>query len=190
MPRRENEAWPQVSLFTSHELRNYESRFTNYAARESATRMSSIHACSWHAHTSRGPARFAGSCCRASGRWTRIRALPSIAWMPESTVSRCATPFCSSAEVIMATDAPAITAFKTSSAPMHPARHGDVRADVAVDHRSPVKPQQQFARMAEREAGHDFQLIDVQVRLIEAVEEDQSRSRRKYRYGLRNLRQR
>ena len=73
----------------------------------------------------------------------------------------------------MATCAPAITDFRNVLGAVHAAGHGNVRADVAVDHRGPVEPQQQFAGMAEGEAGHNFQLIDVQVGLIETVEKDQ-----------------
>ncbi len=82
-------------------------------------------------------------------------------------------PRFSSAEVIMATRAPAIIAFTTSVAGVHAAGERQVGLDAAVQHRHPVQPQQQLVRVAQDQVGHHFQRFQVEIRLVEAVEQHQ-----------------
>src|SRR5208283_1753993 len=55
---------------------------------------------------------------------------------------------------------------------VHASGDSDVRAEIAVEDCSPVQTQQQLLRPAEGEPGSDAEGFDVEVRLVEAVEED------------------
>jgi len=82
-------------------------------------------------------------------------------------------PRFSSAEVIIATLAPAIMAFTTSVALCTPpSAPGPFHA--AVQHRDPVQAQQQLVRVAQNQVGHHLQRFQVEIRLVEAVEEHQA----------------
>ncbi len=52
---------------------------------------------------------------------------------------------------------------------------GEIGLDVAVEDCDPVKTEKQFFRGTEVQAGHYVEVLDVEVRLIEAVEEHESR---------------
>ena len=56
---------------------------------------------------------------------------------------------------------------------MHPARNGYIRADLSVKDCDPVKTQEQFTRMAKRQAWDNFKLFDVRIGLVEAIEDHQ-----------------
>ncbi len=73
----------------------------------------------------------------------------------------------------MATRAPAIIDFSTSSAGVHTAGDRQVRLNLPVKNRHPVEAQQQFVRRAQDEVGNDFQVFQVEIRLIEAIEQNQ-----------------
>lgn len=59
---------------------------------------------------------------------------------------------------------------------MDAAGDGKVRFDVAVDDGRPVQAKEEFFGLTERKARKHFHLFDVEIRLIEAIEEDKRTS--------------
>ena len=57
---------------------------------------------------------------------------------------------------------------------VYTARNRQVGADPSIEDGDPVQPQQQFLRTAQRQAGHHFERFNIEIRLVKAVEEDQS----------------
>ena len=88
-------------------------------------------------------------------------------------VVRWAMPLASSADVVIATCAPAMIGFQYSLRAVDAARHGKVRAHIAIENRNPVQPKQQLLRTAERELGADVEVLDIEIRLIKAIEQHQ-----------------
>src|SRR5258707_2347700 len=83
-------------------------------------------------------------------------------------------PFCNSAEVIIATCAPAIMDFRTSWALCTPPVIARLARNPSIENGNPVQPQQQFLRTTQGQAGHDFERFNVEVRLVKAIKKDQS----------------
>src|SRR5690242_1782202 len=57
---------------------------------------------------------------------------------------------------------------------VHAARNRQVRPDPPVKNGNPAQPQQQLGRAAQGQAGHDFESFNVKIRLVKAIEENQS----------------
>jgi len=56
---------------------------------------------------------------------------------------------------------------------VHTAGDREVGPNPTVENGDPVQPQQQFLRTAQRQARHDFERFNVEIRLVEAIKEDQ-----------------
>ena len=82
-------------------------------------------------------------------------------------------PCWSRAEVIIATRAPAIMAFRTSCGGVHAPGDGEIGPDVTVEDGDPVQPHQQLVRARQREVRHDLEVLQIEVRQVEAVEQHQ-----------------
>ena len=55
---------------------------------------------------------------------------------------------------------------------VHAAGDGDVGLHLVIENGGPVQPQAQLMRAAQHQVGRDLQLLQVEVGLIEAVEDD------------------
>ena len=132
--------------------------------------------CSSPARTRTGPPPPPGSRCRAAGRPTRTRARPSRRRISASTVRMWPGPWRSSAEVIIATSAPTMSALTASV----PAWMPDVAASEtpgrSCGRRIAI---QRIGRrssdgLAQLEPGDDVEGLEVEVRLVEPVEQDEA----------------
>ena len=92
--------------------------------------------------------------------------------MPASTTPMCSMPYFSSAEVIMATCAPAIMRLQHVAGVVHAAGDGDVGLDLVIENGGPVQPEAQLMRAAQHQVRHYLHLLQVEVGLIEAIEDD------------------
>ena len=103
--------------------------------------------------------------------WSVIHARSSA-----STVARCSGPWRSSAEVVMATSAPTISALTTSPPEWTP----DVAAketrgsEHGAQDRDPAQRQAQLPRLAQVDPRHHVAGLEVEVGLVEAVEEHEA----------------
>ncbi len=83
-------------------------------------------------------------------------------------------PLVINSEASIATVAPAIMALSTSRAVWTPPVAARSADDPAVEDRDPAQRQAQVVRVAQRQARHNLQHLQVQVRLVEAVEQHQA----------------
>ena len=64
--------------------------------------------------------------------------------------------------------------FNTSCALCTPPVMAMSARNMPIDDRDPVKTQQQFARMTQRQAGNHVEFFDIKIGLVKPVEEHQS----------------
>ena len=144
------------------------------AGRPCAAHTSSAPSCSSRARTRPARPPTAGSCCPASAGSTRTRAPPSSATRSLRTVRRYVDAVLEQRRGHHGDPAPAIMAFSTSSRGVDAAGDRQVGPDVAVEDRHPVQAQR-AARAGSTGSGRaPPRALQVEVRLVEAVEQDQA----------------
>ena len=122
------------------------------------------------------PARrlLAGSCCPSSVRRKYIHVPPSSSATQPACQATRLNPLCSSSEAIMVTLAPAISGFEHVFGCMHAAGQGKIGLDAPVQDGDPTQGQAQLVGVAQHQVGDDFQLFQVEIGLVKAVEQHQA----------------
>ena len=92
--------------------------------------------------------------------------------MPASTTPMCSMPYFSSAEVIIVDVRARHHALQHVGGIVHAAGDGDVGLHLVVEDGRPVETETQLMRAAQHQVRCDLHLLQVEVGLIEAVEDD------------------
>ncbi len=133
-------------------------------------------ACSWPARRPPDRPPWPGWRCRAAGRPTRTRARSSSPTSSCSMVRRWSGPWRSRADVVIATSAPTIRALTASVPAWIPEVAASETPGPSCGRRIAVQRsgQPQLRRAAQLQQGDDVEGLEVEVRLVEAVEEDEA----------------
>ena len=137
---------------------------------------SGASACSWRARTQMGPRPSPG--CALPRSWSTDSYSCSCIQVRSSasTVAKCCGPWRSSAEVIITTSAPTMRPLTTSRPGVDAGgrRQGHVGTQLRPQDRDPAHRQAHLPRLAQLEPRHDVQRVEVEVRLVEAIEQHEA----------------